>query len=98
MKLYLVQIHPEINDKCVNRDKILSYVEKGLKSGANLIAFGECALTGYDTTGLIDFRVLAETIPGPTTDVIVSLLKKRQSLVLLGMPNGAEKIFIILPH
>jgi 5-aminopentanamidase len=89
LKLYLVQMHPEVNDKCANLEKILFYMEKGLKSGANLIAFGECALNGYDTTGMVDYQALAEPVPGPTTNVIIRLINNRPCLVLLGMAESA---------
>lgn len=87
MKLYLVQMQPKINDKRTNLDKMLGYVSLGLAAGANLIAFGECALSGYDTTGLVDYEGLAETVPGPATEAISRLLNGRRCLVLLGMPE-----------
>lgn len=89
MKLHLVQIHPELNDKKANLDKMLGYIEQGLAAGANLVAFGECALIGYDTTGLVDYEGLAETVPGPATNAIAKLIKGKHCLVALGM---AERV------
>ena len=92
MKLHLVQIHPELNDKAANREKILAYVARSLDAGANLIAFGECALNGYELSGMVDYAGLAESVPGPTTEAIAKLLKGRPALVLFGMAErtGAD--------
>lgn len=89
MKLCLVQMQPEINDKQANLDKIMAYIERGLSAGADLIAFGECALNGYDTTGLADYEAMAETIPGPATEKVARRLKGKRGLVLFGM---AERV------
>ncbi|MFA5316778.1 MAG: carbon-nitrogen hydrolase family protein [Dehalococcoidales bacterium] len=90
MKLHLAQIHPELNDKRANLDKILGYIEQGLAAGANLIAFGECALNGYEITGTVDYEGLAEQIPGPTTEAIARRLKGKHCLVLLGMAERSR--------
>ena len=89
MKLHLVQMHPELNDKEANLAKILDYVDKGLEAGANLIAFGECALLGYELMGKVDYYGLAEPIPGPTTEKIAERIKGKHCLVILGM---AERV------
>ena len=89
MKMHLVQIHPELNDKASNLDKMLGFVEQGMAAGANLVAFGECALTGYELSGKVDYEGLAEPIPGPTTEAIAKRLKGKHALVLLGM---AERV------
>lgn len=85
MKIHLVQIHPELNDKRGNLDKILSYISQGLDCGANLVAFGELALNGCDTTGLVDYYHEAESIPGPSTKKIVEKIKGKHCLVVFGM-------------
>lgn len=89
MKLHLVQMHPELNDKKANLAKILDYVGQGLSARANLVAFGECALNGYELTGLIDYEALAETVPGPATEQISRVIKGRRCLVLFGMAERA---------
>ena len=89
MKLYLVQMHPELNDKKANLAKILDYVSQGLSAGADLIAFGECTLTGYELTGLVDYEALAESVPGPATEQITRRIGGRRCLVLFGMAERA---------
>jgi len=82
-------MHPELNDKRANLDKMMGYIEQGLKAGADIIAFGECALVGYELTGMVDYEGLAEPVPGPSTAAISELLKGKRTLVLLGM---AERV------
>lgn len=90
MKLFLVQMHPELNDKVANLEKILGWIDRGLAAGANLIAFGECVLTGYDTTGKVDYESLAETIPGPATEQITARIKGKRCLVIVGMAERSR--------
>ena len=89
MKLYLVQIHPELGDTGANLAKILDWVEKGLAGGADLIAFGECAREGYELSGKVDYATLAETIPGPASEEIRRRLKGSRTLVCCGMAERA---------
>jgi predicted amidohydrolase len=89
MKLYLVQMHPELGDTGANQAKIIEWVERGLAAGADLIAFGECAREGYDLSGRLDYATLAETIPGPATEEIRKRLKGTKTLVCCGM---AERV------
>jgi predicted amidohydrolase len=85
MKLYLVQFHPEPGEKEKNLTRILEYIDKGLGAGANLICFGETALTGYELTGKLDYKELAEPIPGPATDKVAAKIKGKNCLVCFGM-------------
>ena len=85
MKLFLAQINPELNNKAANLRKVLEWTDRGLAAGANLIAFGECALNGYDTTGKVDYAAMAEIIPGPATEQIAARVKGKPCLVIVGM-------------
>jgi predicted amidohydrolase len=86
MKIHLVQMCPELNNKENNLKKILDYIDEGLKRNANLIIFGECALVGYD---LVKGKMLelSETIPGPTTMEVAAKLKGSNCYVVFGMPE-----------
>jgi len=90
VKLYLVQMHPELNNKAANLKKVMEWTDRGLAAGANLIVFGECALTGYDTTGKVNYEALAETIPGPVTEQISAKLKGKHCLVIVGMAERSR--------
>lgn len=85
MKLYLVQMRPECNNPAANLAKIMDHVDQGLAAGANLIAFGECALHGYDLGGKVDYARYAEPVPGPATDAICERIKDKHCLVTFGM-------------
>ena len=93
MKIQLVQMHPEINEKEpdlgkeANLNKISDYVDKGLEAGANLIAFGECALVG-ENTDKIKYRDLCEPIPGPATEKIANKIRGKSTYVVFGMAEA----------
>ncbi len=85
MKLYLVQITPELGNPKANLAKILDWVDRGIAAGADLIAFGECAREGYEVTGKVDYAALAEPVPGPATEAVSRRLKGKKTLVCFGM-------------
>ncbi len=85
MKLYLVQIAPELGNPEANLATMLGWIDRGLAAGADLIAFGECAREGYDVTGKVDYAALAEPVPGPATEAVRARLKGSRSLVCFGM-------------
>lgn len=88
MKLHLVQIQPELNNKEANLQKILDYVDNGIETGADLIAFGELALVGCDSSGVVRYNEVAEPIPGPSTEKILAKLKGTHCMVLFGMAEN----------
>jgi predicted amidohydrolase len=85
MKLYLVQITPELGNPQANLAKILGWVDRGIAAGADLIAFGECAREGYEVTGKVDYAALAEPVPGPATEAVRQRLEGTKTLVCFGM-------------
>lgn len=78
MKVWLIQMGPELKDKAKNVSKIHSYLDRAVKEKVNLIAFPELALTGYMCR--TDFFDLAEPIPGPSTMEIIKKSDKREDL------------------
>lgn len=92
MKVWLVQMQPELVDKGDhvipkrnNFDKILDYIERAVKSGVNLIAFPELILTGAQCKG--EFFKLAEPVPGSSTKAVSDKIKKTEMYVTFGMPE-----------
>jgi len=86
-----VSFHAEWGDKERNLNRIMGYMEAAAKKGSDLIVFPEMALTSYDDepdapVGQKMQHRLAETVPGPTSGVIVELAKKLGLYVILGMP------------
>ncbi len=86
-----VSFHAEWGDKERNINRITGYMEAAAKKGSDLIVFPEMALTSYDDEPdvPVDQKMqhkLAETVPGPTSNVICELAKKLGLYVILGMP------------
>jgi len=90
MKIWLVQMEPSLGDKKINLGKIINYIEKGIENNVQFIAFPELALTGYMCGK--DFHILAETIPGPTTEKIENIIQDKNIYVVFGMPELQEGI------
>ena len=85
-----VSFHAEWGDKERNINRITGYMEAAAKKGSDLIVFPEMALTSYDDEPdvPVDQKMqhkLAETVPGPTSNVICELAKKLGLYVILGM-------------
>lgn len=88
MKIYLVQMHSDVTNKEANLNKILDYIDAGLDSGANLITFGECALTGYDMNLTAKFAELAEPVPGPAVEKVAKKIAGKNCYVVFGMTEA----------
>lgn len=75
-------------DKAANLKKIKGLIREAANQGVNIVAFPELALTGYESNEDHSLHgTLAETIPGPATDEIVSLARELDIYVILGMPE-----------
>ncbi len=53
IRIALAQINPTVGDISGNTRKIISYIKKAVKVGADIIAFPELALTGYPPEDLL---------------------------------------------
>lgn len=79
-----------------NLKRIIDYIEACSNKGSRLIIFPEMALTGYDDeeektfSEKMQFK-LAETIPGPATDLISQAAKKWDAYVVVGMPERDQE-------
>ncbi len=88
-KIALAQIGCKRADKKENLKKIENFVEKAKNQSADLIVFPELSLTGYVVRDQI--YELAETIPGPSTQVIEKIAEKTKTYIVFGMPELSEK-------
>lgn len=86
MKIALIQQHAT-GDKAENTERGIKAFEKAAANGAQLICFAELAFEPFypqkKATG--DVSHLAETIPGPTTDIFSSLAKKYGVVTVLNL-------------
>ncbi len=86
-------------NKAANLEKMKGRVVEASKTGANIIAFPELALSGYecheearrDQKPCSMHQQAAETIPGPSTEEIAKLAKELGVYVIFGMPERDSK-------
>jgi len=80
-------------DKTANMQKMKRFIEQAADQENDIVVFPELALTGYQCSeefgpaGCLMHRELAETIPGPATEEIAAIAKKRNIYVVFGMPE-----------
>ncbi len=80
-------------DKNANLQKMKKFIDQAAEQGIDIIVFPELALTGYECSGEFTeagcsmHRDLAETIPGPATEEIGQIAKKKNIYVVFGMPE-----------
>ncbi|UCD09754.1 MAG: carbon-nitrogen hydrolase family protein [Dehalococcoidales bacterium] len=85
VKIAGAQINPIILDVNGNLNKCLDFTKKATNQGAKLVIFPEAALTGYCYSSLEEAIPVAETIPGPSTEAIISLCKELNTYVIVGL-------------
>jgi predicted amidohydrolase len=75
--------------RLADREHNLAVVRDGLRraadAGARLIVFPECMLTGYCFTSLAEALPLGETLPGPSSDVLVDDCRRLGVWAVVGM-------------
>ena len=91
-------------EKEKNLAKIEAMSKTAASMGANIIAFPELALSGYECeseSGCGDngmHRAMAESVPGPSTQAVAELAKQLDVYVIFGMPErdptDSKKIYI----
>ena len=89
IKLALAQISCKQANKTENIKKIEKIVTKAKSQAAELVIFPELSLTGYVVRDQI--YELAETIPGPSTNIIENIARKTKIHIVFGMPEVSEK-------
>ncbi len=86
LKIALIQQQAS-KDKQNNIDRAIASLEKAAHQGAQLIAFAELAFTPFypQRPAMGKNLSLAETIPGPTTDIFSNLARKWRVVVVLNL-------------
>lgn len=89
-----VQMDPKILEKKHNLDKIIEFSRQAHAKGAKMIAFPECALTGYCYSSFEEALSAAESVPGPSTEVLRKVCKELDILILIGLiEKDGDKLF-----
>jgi predicted amidohydrolase len=102
LTLSVVTFHAKWGDKKTNLNRIIGNIEVAANQGSKLIVFPEMALTGYDDQSekplhnKMQFKE-AETIPGPSSEIIEHAAQKYGMYVIVGMPerdsNDQDKLY-----
>jgi len=85
VKIAAVQMEPKLMKIEENLESILSAVRKAADNQADLIVFPECSLTGYIFSSRQEALPFAETIPGPSTEKVISLCQELRVYVIFGL-------------
>lgn len=77
-----------------NREAVLQRLEAAVETGARLVVFPECALTGYAFDSKEEALAVAEAIPGQSTESLVTACRKFGVWTVVGTlarsPQGDE--------
>jgi predicted amidohydrolase len=73
---------------------MLDHVESAAREEAQLVIFPECALTGYCFESLEEAWPYAEAVPGPATDSLALVCRRRRLFAVMGMlERDGDKLF-----
>lgn len=92
INLSVVTFNAVWGDKEKNLNRILGYIECAARKGSHFVVFPEMSLTGYDDESDKEKKdkmqsLLAETIPGPSTDKVAEACRKYGIYAVFGMPE-----------
>jgi predicted amidohydrolase len=79
-----VQMDVAIGDVEANRRRIVERMQTAAESGAELVIFPECALTGYCFDSLEEATQFAETIDGRSSEAISEVCRETGAHAVLG--------------
>jgi predicted amidohydrolase len=79
-----------------NLERMLPWIKKAKKEGADLICFPELNVTGYSTDPAI--KDFAETIPGPICRQLEQMAREHKAIILAGMAEKDEHGRLFASH
>ena len=82
-KVATVQINSFLGEVEKNLERAVGYIRQAAEQGANIVLFPELYLQGYCAEQLL--TETSETIPGPTSDIILKESKNHNIYVVIGM-------------
>src|SRR5262249_38166509 len=85
IRVAAVQMDPKLGDVARNRDTIIARLIEAARQGARLVAFPECALTGYRYAHREEAPPLADSIPAPSLTQIAETCREVGAYAVLGM-------------
>ena len=94
VKVAAVQFDPKIGEVEANLKAILTRLDEAASSGARLIVFPECALTGYGFESKDEAMPYAEPVPGPSTREVAAACDRLGVHVVLGLlERDGDRLF-----
>ena len=85
VKIAAVQMEPKIMANRENLDKMLLEARRAAKSGAELIVFPECILSGYLFTSREEAIPFMEPVPGPATGELADCCRELGIHIIVGL-------------
>jgi predicted amidohydrolase len=85
IRVAAVQMEPRFREVTANLEVILGTTRQAAHAGAQLVAFPECALTGYCFDSKGEALDMAEPIPGPSTEAVASVCAEWGAFAVYGL-------------
>jgi predicted amidohydrolase len=94
IKIAVVQMEPKLMKSRENLGSILSAAKEAAENHADLIVFPECSLSGYIFSSRQEAQPFTETIPGPSTEKLITLCQELKVYVIFGLlEKDGDKLF-----
>lgn len=94
IKIAAVQMDIDLGRPEANLDRISAALRKAAKEGAKLVAFPECALTGYCFDSLDEAKPYAEKLPGKHTSRLLQVCRETGASAVIGLlESDGERLF-----
>lgn len=87
VKVAVVHFRPYCKEKQNNVASLLQLAEEAGCNEAKIVVFPELATSGYSFFSREQIRKVAETIPGPTTDLFSEVATRYGMYIILGLPE-----------
>ncbi len=85
IKVSGIQMEPRILEKSHNLDRVLKHIRTEALLGAHLVIFPEASLTGYIFRDLAEAALVAETVPGPSTNRVTEACRNLNVFAVFGL-------------
>lgn len=93
-RIAAVQTDCRLGNPAANVANVRQKLAEAAEGGAKLVVFPECAITGYGFASRSAAASCAETLPGPTADVIATDCAKRNVWAVYGLiEQSGDKLF-----
>ena len=94
MKIATVQMDVTLGEVDRNLQAIEERFRKAVSSGASLVIFPECAVTGYCFESLDEALPFAQPIPGPATERVAKVCAELDAFAIFGMlEQDGDQVF-----